>query len=225
MVVQSAVYFQKVGNASAFTVSCTDDHEESGHNGIPYSDQDTVYLMLSGQCNDGVDNDGDGLTDEDDPGCHTDGDPNDGDDTYDPLSDDEDDTSPSMTLQACDDDGVCADTGETLIIELDEVEVIWTSQNTDFCDSVGTFNMTGSPTVVPMMCHEPDAGETVDFIVACGNGGVPQVARSVAVRLPAIRLIPCESTNCTVNRYAGWGSSDSRTTIRGLYTCTVYPHR
>jgi|GEM_PF-5840131 len=42
------------------------------------------------QCSDTADNDGDGVIDADDPGCHTDGDP-DNPDTYDPNDDDETD--------------------------------------------------------------------------------------------------------------------------------------
>lgn len=41
------------------------------------------------QCSDSADNDNDGVEDADDPGCHTDGDPTDGDDTYNPDDDDE----------------------------------------------------------------------------------------------------------------------------------------
>jgi LPXTG-motif cell wall-anchored protein len=44
------------------------------------------------QCSDGTDNDGDGLVDADDPGCHTDGDAN-NPDSYDPLDDDETDAA------------------------------------------------------------------------------------------------------------------------------------
>ena len=54
------------------------------------------------QCSDGIDNDLDGLWDIDDPGCHTDADPLDGDDTYDKFDNSED---------TCGDD-VC-DIGET----------------------------------------------------------------------------------------------------------------
>jgi hypothetical protein len=43
------------------------------------------------QCSDGLDNDGDGKVDRDDPGCHTDGDPT-NDKTYDASRDDESDT-------------------------------------------------------------------------------------------------------------------------------------
>lgn len=54
------------------------------------------------QCEDSIDNDGDGLKDADDPGCHTDGDPNDGDATYDPSDDDESD--PVAPKKQCEDD-------------------------------------------------------------------------------------------------------------------------
>ena len=54
------------------------------------------------ECSDGIDNDLDGLWDIDDPGCHTDGDPLDGDDTYNKFDDSE---------GTCGDD-VC-DIGET----------------------------------------------------------------------------------------------------------------
>ncbi len=44
------------------------------------------------QCSDGADNDGDGLVDRADPGCHTDGDPS-NDASYDPNDDSEADGS------------------------------------------------------------------------------------------------------------------------------------
>lgn len=58
------------------------------------------------QCNDGIDNDdgGAGPKDADDDSCHIDGDANDGDDTYDPLIDDEDRTLPACS-NGSDDDG------------------------------------------------------------------------------------------------------------------------
>lgn len=51
----------------------------------------TVTDVTKPQCDDDKDNDGDGKKDENDPGCHTDGDPNDNDNTYDPTDDDETD--------------------------------------------------------------------------------------------------------------------------------------
>ena len=101
-----------VGNSSTYTIECTDLHSESGHNGVPYTDTDTALLMLQTECNDGVDNADpeDTLADANDPGCHTDGDPNDGDVTYDPLDDNEEDNSPSMTLEGCS-DSTCVDSG------------------------------------------------------------------------------------------------------------------
>jgi len=50
------------------------------------------------ECSDGVDNDGDGVADADDPGCHTDRDPNDDDDSYNP-----DDDSEQQSPQCSDD--------------------------------------------------------------------------------------------------------------------------
>ncbi len=57
------------------------------------------------QCSDGEDNDEDGLSDELDPGCHTDGDPTDEDevDSYDPEDDDETNTTEEV-VYACSDD-------------------------------------------------------------------------------------------------------------------------
>jgi len=51
---------------------------------------------VSPQCSDGIDNDGDELVDENDPACHTDGDP-DNPDTYDP-SDDDENSKPVITV-------------------------------------------------------------------------------------------------------------------------------
>ncbi|MEL6802888.1 MAG: hypothetical protein AAFO91_03790, partial [Bacteroidota bacterium] len=74
----------------------------------------------------------------------------------------------------------------------DEVTLFWTSENTDSCDSLGTFNMTGNPTSGDDPIVEPDAGETSNFAVGCtysvNGGGI--LVRSVAVRHPAIQLIP-----------------------------------
>lgn len=52
-------------------------------------------------CSDGIDNDGDELTDISDPDCHTDGDPNDEDDSYDPNDNDESSPSPTPGNTAC----------------------------------------------------------------------------------------------------------------------------
>lgn len=173
------------GNRSTYSISCTDDHDEAGHSGNPYSLSDTVLLSLVTECSDDIDNDGDGLIDENDPGCL------DASGTYDPTDDDERDDSPSMTLEACNQDGDCAPAGDTLTIdELDSVRVYWTSVNTDFCDPVGTFAMTGNPTSGNDGIDEPKKGETVNLVVTCGNNGTPQVVRSVAVRFPTIQLIP-----------------------------------
>jgi hypothetical protein len=48
-------------------------------------------------CNDGLDNDNDGLIDSEDPNCHTDGDPE-NPESYDPEDDNEDNTKPVITL-------------------------------------------------------------------------------------------------------------------------------
>ena len=62
------------------------------------------------QCDDGLDNDGDVVVDENDPGCHTDGDP-DNNGTYDPTDNDE--TDEAIDEPECN-DGVDNDTdGET----------------------------------------------------------------------------------------------------------------
>ena len=57
------------------------------------------------------------LADAADPGCHTDGDPNDGDDTYDPTDDDETDPTTTPTTE-CSDDVDNAD-GDPLVDEND----------------------------------------------------------------------------------------------------------
>ncbi|MBW3609553.1 MAG: hypothetical protein KY463_14675 [Actinobacteria bacterium] len=53
----------------------------------------TVAPEAAAQCSDGIDNDGDGLIDAADPGCHTDGDPN-NPASYDPNDDDETNPAP-----------------------------------------------------------------------------------------------------------------------------------
>lgn len=54
------------------------------------------------QCSDTADNDGDGVIDADDPGCHSDGDP-DNPDSYDPNDDDETDGLPRTDAPECSD--------------------------------------------------------------------------------------------------------------------------
>lgn len=116
-----------------------------------------------------------------DPGC------------TDSQDDSEDDNSPDMTLEACNDSGYCVSSGGTLVIDGDDIVTLnWTSRNTDFCDSVGTFTMPGGDTTqgTGVDVDEPEISESVDFIVACGNDGTPEVARGVEVRYPEIQLIP-----------------------------------
>lgn len=57
------------------------------------------------ECMDGVDNDGDGRIDIHDPGCHTDFDPFDGDNSYNPFDDDESDEPECADLRDNDGDG------------------------------------------------------------------------------------------------------------------------
>ena len=146
------------------------------------------------ECSDGYDNadEEDTVADASDPGCWKQpGEPW----TYDANDNDEDDNSPSMTLIACESDGVCVTNGGTLKIDdSDEVTLTWTSSNTDFCDSVGTFTMpSGNPTAYTDWngITEPAEGDPAEpLIVACGNGGTPEVAEVVYVINPTIELIP-----------------------------------
>ena len=82
--------------------------------------------------------------------------------------------------------------GTLTIDEFDTVTVNWTSQNTDSCQSLGTFNMTGSPTSGSDGVVEPEVGETSVYSVACTptDSSYQVMVRSVSVRHPAIRLIP-----------------------------------
>lgn len=57
------------------------------------------------ECSDGKDNDGDGKVDAGDPGCHTDGDPNDGDDSYNPNDNSEKDDQKPQCSDGKDNDG------------------------------------------------------------------------------------------------------------------------
>ena len=210
-------YLSATGNGSTYTISCIDNHDDAGHTGVAYSDTDTVVLMLETACNDGVDNDGDTLVDTDDPGCGGGG----GGGGYDPHDDDEADDSPEMTLEACDSGGVCVGSGETLTIDaLDVVTLNWTSENTDFCDSVGTFSMpSGSPTSgTDVNIVEPSPGDTIDYIVACGNSGVAQIARTVSVRLPQVQIIPYPSPPIIPS---GGMSSEDPATVELIYD--LYP--
>lgn len=60
------------------------------------------------QCSDGADNDGDGVSDADDPGCHTDGDAT-NPETYDPADDDEADAAGPAVSPVADTPGPSAD--------------------------------------------------------------------------------------------------------------------
>ena len=75
--------YRIVGSTVAFQETTTTTSSGGGGGGGGSSRQ---------ACNDNKDNDGDGLTDEDDPGCHSDGNP-DNPDSYDRYDDDEFDTT------------------------------------------------------------------------------------------------------------------------------------
>ena len=65
-------YFPICGNGildSSYGEECDD-----GPTGSPECTSECILIDLSYQCSDGIDNDNDGLTDEEDPGCHSDGD-------------------------------------------------------------------------------------------------------------------------------------------------------
>lgn len=190
------------GNNETYTVTCKTDYEVWMGNpdtggympgGTKKKGPKSVTFVLSGPaCSDGNDNDGDGLTDQDDPGCHTDEDPYDGDDTYNPDDDDEEDGIPAVVLEACDQTGRC-ENEELVISDSDEVTLQWESVNTDFCDPVGTFNMTGSPVQgSESNVEEPEPGSTKSYLVACAPTGSlnASVVDYVYVTTGGIQLIP-----------------------------------
>ncbi len=78
---------------------CSDGVDNDGDGEIDFPDDNGCDSPddddESDECSDGVDNDGDGVADIDDPGCHTDGDPN-NPDSYDPNDDDESDGSRAL---------------------------------------------------------------------------------------------------------------------------------
>jgi len=69
----------------------TIDSQNPNHISIDFGN----YLY---ECSDGIDNDGDTFTDINDPTCHSDGDPNDNDDTYLPQKNNELNTPPIITI-------------------------------------------------------------------------------------------------------------------------------
>ena len=71
----------------------------------------SVAPEAGAQCSDGIDNDGDGLVDAADPGCHTDGDPN-NPASYDPNDNDETDAAPDDGGTAGEDDEDADDEAE-----------------------------------------------------------------------------------------------------------------
>lgn len=78
------------------------------------------------ECSDDIDNDADNAIDAADPGCHTDGDPN-NPDSYDPNHDDEEDI-PAVDLKVTDPDGVTSD-GPVTVQSGEDVVLTWTSAN------------------------------------------------------------------------------------------------
>lgn len=84
-------------------VDCNDPGCLDANNQCNPNDDDETNTIVQqpGTCADDIDNDGDGLIDELDPDCHTDGDPNDGDDTYDPTLDE--DHNDMANLGECED--------------------------------------------------------------------------------------------------------------------------
>lgn len=84
--------------------ACRDDIDNDGDGSTDYpddpgcsgeNDDSEFNLPIVAQCEDNADNDEDGFTDEEDPNCHTDGDPT-NEDSYNPN-----DNSESGTLPAC----------------------------------------------------------------------------------------------------------------------------
>lgn len=84
------------------------------------------------QCSDTTDNDGDGVIDADDPGCHSDGDPN-NPDSYDPNDNDETDGLPRTDSPECS-DGIDNDGDGVSDIDDPDCHVDGDAQNPDSYD-------------------------------------------------------------------------------------------
>lgn len=131
------------------------------------------------QCSDGVDNgDADDLVDENDPGCHTDGDP-DNPDSYDPNDDDETDPLPVVDLKLNGNDGT------TAVDQNEEFTLSWTSDNAVVCTATngwtGDKALNGSEndsvtsdTTYTLTCENAEGATASDSVTADidnGNGG------------------------------------------------------
>ena len=126
------------------------------------------------QCSDDIDNeDVDDLADELDPGCHTDGDP-DNPDSYDPNDDDETDPLPTVDLKLNDADGTVAVDKDT------EFTLSWTSDNAVTCTA--TEGWAGDKAVDG---NENDSVNTdTTYTITCENGEGETASDSVTADVP-----------------------------------------
>jgi len=116
------------------------------------------------QCSDTTDNDGDGVIDADDPGCHSDGDP-DNPDSYDPNDDDETDGLPRTDAPECS-DGIDNDGDGVSDIDDPDCHVDGDAQNPDSYDP--NDDSEAGPTVSDEGL--PRTGASVPTAVAAGLG-------------------------------------------------------
>ena len=131
------------------------------------------------QCNDGIDNDGDGNVDYgSDTGCTS--------------RNDNEELQPEMDMTACRSDRTCVGDGGTLYISpTDEVTINWSSSDVDSCSSVGAESIpmgSDSTSGTNVNVDEPAAGTSGTYSIACGNGGVAQVQESITVIYPDVSL-------------------------------------
>lgn len=153
------------------------------------------------QCSDSADNDEDELIDTEDPGCHTDGDPE-NPDSYDPTDDDETDLADICVnidgIQTTLPDGFVLDGNNCVIPQPEAVtvaleanpsdidkgqnsELSWTSTNANVClaDWTSATSTSGTQGVSPE--------NTTTYSISCGNGTATSTDEvTVTVKTPSI---------------------------------------
>jgi hypothetical protein len=158
-----SVTYSSVGTKNA-TVTIT------GSDGSSASGSCSLQVRTRPQCSDGLDNDGDGVVDEDDPGCRTNpSDPS----TYDPNLDSE--TKPlSLDIDAT----------PKLVNDGDSSQIVWSSTNAVSCTvTENNPNITDSWTGTSGTQNTSPIGQTTVYTITCTGADGQTATDTVTVRL------------------------------------------
>ncbi len=166
------------------TAVVTDENDNN-----PDNDKSSVTVMVAPECSDGQDNDGDGLVDQADPGCHSDNNAN-NPQSYDPNDNDETDQ-----VDAC--------------INLEGFQLFvpegYHSNNDHICSP----NESGADLAVSKSVSNssPNKGDTVTYTITVTNGG-PETADGVVITdtLPAGTSYVSDDASGAYDKNTGvWG--------------------